>query len=63
MEKQCLYLGKTEQGVFAQALFGSAGAFEKTAGAPPLLIGKRETTYVVSSVPSAGRIEHVMPTS
>jgi len=33
--KQLQYLGRTEQGVFAQALFGSAGAFEKTAGAPP----------------------------
>jgi len=33
--KHLQYLGKTEHGVFAQALFGSAGAFEKTAGAPP----------------------------
>ena len=35
MEKQCLFFGRTESGVFAQALFGSAGCFEKTAGAPP----------------------------
>jgi hypothetical protein len=35
MDKQILYLGRTEQGVFAQALFGSSGAFEKVAGAPP----------------------------
>lgn len=35
MDKQVFYFGKTEQGVFAQSLFGSAGAFEKTAGAPP----------------------------
>jgi hypothetical protein len=35
MDKQVLYFGKTEQGVFAQALFGSSGVFEKTAGAPP----------------------------
>lgn len=35
MEKQLHYLGKTESGIFCQALFGSAGAFEKTAGAPP----------------------------
>jgi hypothetical protein len=33
--KQLQYLGKTEHGIFAQSLFGSAGAFEKTAGAPP----------------------------
>jgi hypothetical protein len=33
--KQLQYLGKTEHGIFAQALFGSAGVFEKTAGAPP----------------------------
>lgn len=35
MIKHLQYLGKTEHGIFAQALFGSAGAFEKTAGAPP----------------------------
>lgn len=35
MEKQLHYLGKTDSGIFCQALFGSAGAFEKTAGAPP----------------------------
>lgn len=35
MDKRVLYFGQTEQGVFAHALFGSAGVFEKTAGAPP----------------------------
>lgn len=35
MIKHLQYLGKTEHGIFAQSLFGSAGAFEKTAGAPP----------------------------
>ena len=35
MIKQLLFAGQTEQGVFAQALFGSSGCFEKTAGAPP----------------------------
>ncbi len=35
MEKQVQFLGQTETGIFCQALFGSAGAFEKTAGAPP----------------------------
>jgi hypothetical protein len=34
VDKQVLYFGKSDNGVFAQALFGSAGAFEKTAGAP-----------------------------
>lgn len=34
MIKQLQYFGKTEHGIFAQSLFGSAGAFEKTAGAP-----------------------------
>jgi len=35
MDKHTLFLGKTAAGVFAQSLFGSAGCFEKTAGAPP----------------------------
>lgn len=35
MDKQVTYLGKTASGVFCQALFGSSGVFEKTAGAPP----------------------------
>jgi hypothetical protein len=35
MEKQVLFFGATDAGVFAQPLFGSAGAFEKTAGAAP----------------------------
>jgi hypothetical protein len=34
MYKQCQFYGKTETGIFCQALFGSSGAFEKTAGAP-----------------------------
>ena len=34
MIKHLQYPGQTESGIFAQALFGSAGAFEKTAGAP-----------------------------
>lgn len=34
IEKQLTYFGKTASGVFCQALFGSAGVFEKTAGAP-----------------------------
>lgn len=34
MEKQLQYFGKTASGIFCQSLFGSAGAFEKTAGAP-----------------------------
>ncbi len=34
MDKQCTYFGKTESGIFCQALFGSSGVFEKTAGAP-----------------------------
>lgn len=35
MLKQVQFFGKTESGIFCQSLFGSAGAFEKTAGAPP----------------------------
>ena len=35
MDKEIFYFGKTASGVFAQSLFGSAGCFEKTAGAPP----------------------------
>lgn len=35
MDKQVQFFGQTESGIFCQALFGSAGAFEKTAGAPP----------------------------
>lgn len=35
MYKQSHFLGSTPQGIFCQALFGSSGAFEKTAGAPP----------------------------
>lgn len=35
MEKQVLFLGATDAGIFAQSLFGSAGVFEKTAGAAP----------------------------
>jgi hypothetical protein len=35
MDKQIQFFGKTETGVFCQALFGSAGTFEKVAGAPP----------------------------
>lgn len=34
MEKQVQYFGKQASGIFCQSLFGSAGAFEKTAGAP-----------------------------
>jgi hypothetical protein len=33
--KQCQFWGRTESGIFCQPLFGSAGVFEKTAGAPP----------------------------
>jgi hypothetical protein len=32
--KQVQFFGKTASGVFCQSLFGSAGVFEKTAGAP-----------------------------
>lgn len=35
MEKQVQFAGLSETGILCQALFGSAGAFEKTAGAPP----------------------------
>ena len=35
MIKQLQYFGKTDQGIFARSLFGSAGVFEKVAGAPP----------------------------
>lgn len=35
MDKQVLFLGATDAGVHAQSLFGSAGTFEKTAGAAP----------------------------
>jgi hypothetical protein len=34
ISKQVQFLGSSEQGIFCQALFGTAGAFEKTAGAP-----------------------------
>lgn len=34
MDKQVQYCGKTASGTFCQALFGSAGVFEKVAGAP-----------------------------
>lgn len=34
MIKQVQFFGKTAAGVYCQSLFGSAGAFEKTAGAP-----------------------------
>jgi hypothetical protein len=34
IDKQVVYMGKTASGIFCQALFGSAGVFEKTAGAP-----------------------------
>lgn len=34
MEKQTQFLGKTASGVFCHPIFGSAGVFEKTAGAP-----------------------------
>jgi|SRR6267154_1055586 len=34
MDKQVQFFGKTASGIFCQSLFGSAGAFEKTAGAP-----------------------------
>lgn len=34
MDKQVQFMGKTETGIFCQSLFGSAGAFEKRAGAP-----------------------------
>jgi hypothetical protein len=35
MEKQVQYFGRTNTGIFCQALFGSSGSFEKVAGAPP----------------------------
>lgn len=35
MDKQVQFYGQSELGIFCQALFGSAGAFEKVAGAPP----------------------------
>lgn len=35
MIKLLHFVGQSDQGVFAQALFGSSGCFEKTAGAPP----------------------------
>jgi len=35
MDKQVLFLGASDAGTNAQALFGSSGAFEKTAGAAP----------------------------
>lgn len=35
IEKQVLFFGATDAGVFAQPLFGSSGSFEKTAGAAP----------------------------
>lgn len=34
MEKQLQYFGKTASGTFCHPVFGSAGVFEKTAGAP-----------------------------
>lgn len=34
MDKQVQFFGKTASGIFCQSLFGSTGAFEKTAGAP-----------------------------
>lgn len=34
LEKQIQFFGKTDSGIFCQTLFGSSGAFEKTAGAP-----------------------------
>jgi hypothetical protein len=34
MDKQVQFFGKTASGIFCQSLFGSAGAFEKVAGAP-----------------------------
>ena len=35
MFKQVVFQGTNPQGIFCQALFGSSGSFEKTAGAPP----------------------------
>lgn len=35
MDKQVQFMGQTDLGIFCQGLFGSAGAFEKVAGAPP----------------------------
>lgn len=35
MDKQIQFQGQTEMGIFCQSLFGSSGAFEKQAGAPP----------------------------
>lgn len=35
MDKQVQFFGHTDLGIFCQSVFGSAGAFEKTAGAPP----------------------------
>jgi hypothetical protein len=35
MIKQLHFVGQSDQGILAQALFGSSGCFEKTAGAPP----------------------------
>lgn len=35
MNKQVQFFGHTDSGIFCQSLFGSAGAFEKNAGAPP----------------------------
>ncbi len=34
MDKRVIFRGKTDSGIFCQALFGSAGTFEKVAGAP-----------------------------
>lgn len=57
MDKRISYLGKTETGVYCQSLFGSAGAFEKTAGAPPFAdwaTGEQIRTYI-SGITAADR--------
>lgn len=54
MEKRCLFLGRTETGIFAQALFGSAGCYEKTAGAAPFSdweTGEQLRNYIKTITP------------
>lgn len=60
MEKQVQFFGKTASGIFCQSLFGSAGAFEKTAGAPAFAdweTGDRLRSYI-STISKKDRAEN-----
>lgn len=49
IEKQIIFRGRTEEGIFCQPIFGSSGVFEKTAGAPPfadLETGEKLRSYL-----------------